>query len=121
MHLHAVTLAAQLYFARIFSSHCPMVVTTFNNERISPQKKKLGSIACKTFCHALGQRVLAISSEMADSIQVEIGVGKNLIRLISYSVDETYFVPPTSEQRSMARTTITNIGSRDRGLLCRTA
>ncbi len=103
VHLHAVTMVPQVHFARSLLRHAPTVIATFNNENISPKKRKLGRLACKIFRYALGRRVLAISSEMVDTIHAKIGVDRNLIRLISYSVDDKHFQPPTGDQRLTAR------------------
>jgi glycosyltransferase involved in cell wall biosynthesis len=107
VHLHAVTLAAQLQLARLLSvPRAPVLVTTFNNGPVSAKKKKMGRLACKTFSRALGRRVVAVSPGMIDLIVGEIGVKHDLVRVISCCVDDTHYVPPTPAQRSAARMTL---------------
>ena len=103
IHLHAVTLAAQAQAARMLMLRPPALVTTFNNQLILDHKRKLGQMACRMFRYPLGRRVVVMSSDMAKLIHSEISVPEALVRTISCSVDDGYFVPPTAAQRADAR------------------
>lgn len=104
VHLHAVTLAGQTQFARLLARRdSPAMVTTFNNESISANKRKLGRLACRISNNALGQRIIAISSQMGESIPEAFGIDAHAIRVMNYSVDESHFMPPGPEQRAIAR------------------
>ena len=105
LHAHAVTMAVQCHAAIALARPRPRpaLVTTFNNERIDGRKRLAGRLACRVSPHALGDRVLAISTKMATLMSDEIGIDPRVLRQISYSVDDRRLMPPTPQQRTEAR------------------
>lgn len=67
-------------------------------------KLRLGRLANRILPDAYGSQSIAISSEMVDFLTHTVGISPSRIRLVRSAIDDTFFRPPTPEERAAART-----------------
>lgn len=101
IHVHAPSLCS---FTRPFSQRGQRaVVTTFHIPTTGKYKQKVARLAQRLWPRGIGQRAIAISTDMAEQIERDLGIDPNIIRRAPVTVDERQFQPATPEERRAAR------------------
>lgn len=110
LHCHSATLvpfAKAINFVSKGGS-----VTTLNLGRVSAENQRWVKIATSFYKKALGDQVIAISTEMRDRITGDLGVSPQRTSLVPYAPDSDYFRPPSKKEHkeSKAKYEIDNEG-----------
>lgn len=104
VHIHALTLCLVARWP-CRQQHLP-IVTTFHLWPDGKRKQQIARWSNRLMSAPLGDRTIAISSEMYDRLTGRLGLPIDRTRLIPHGVDTAYFHPPTSEQRLAARSAL---------------
>lgn len=101
VHVHAPTLCAIV--RRPCRRRRIPVVTTFHLWPDSHWKQRIASWAIRMLPSPVGDRCIAISSQMAEQLHRRLGIAQRDISLVLHGVDDDYFRPPSPQERMRAR------------------
>lgn len=101
IHVHSLSLCPYTFAIRLLYK-VPYVSTP---HILSPHRSslKLGTWINKRFDSFLGNRFIAISTEIKEAYAQNLKVPESRIRLVYHGVDPDYFRPPTAQERLEAR------------------
>ena len=105
IHSHAFSVAPFLQIVKL-TKDLPVVSTCHMNPKVKSKSlsTKLGSLMNRYLNpNFLGDRTIAISQEVQKSYRDILHIREENIRLIYHGMDETYFYPPSSQERLDAR------------------
>ncbi len=103
IHLHSLSICPYVQIMR-FLHKIPYVSTCHLEPLTDRLEIKLGAWINKNFNNAfLGNRVIAVSSELKEAFENILKVPKQNIRLNYYGIENNYFRPPSLEERINAR------------------
>lgn len=102
LHLHALSLAPYAWLQRAMGG-VPYVTTCHIQPHANRFKIRLGAAVNRFVPTFLGNRSIAVGSELWDSLHDELNVPAGQIDTIPYGIDASRFRPPTDEERASAR------------------
>jgi glycosyltransferase involved in cell wall biosynthesis len=103
IHVHSLSVCPYIQVMR-FLHNIPFVSTSHLEPSIDRLEIKLGAWANEHFNNTfLGNRVIAVSSELKEAFQHILKVPEENIRLNYYGIENDNFRPPSPEERLKAR------------------
>lgn len=101
IHIHSISTSPFVYLMRHWH-HIPYVLTCHLEPGNSRKNIAFARIANQYFREFLGDRVIAISSDIKHAFE-RMNVPSESIRLIFHGVENSHFRPPSPEERCKAR------------------
>ncbi|MDJ0534555.1 MAG: glycosyltransferase family 4 protein [Xenococcaceae cyanobacterium MO_207.B15] len=102
INIHSLSMTPYAQAMRIWHQ-IPVVSTARVEPDVNRFDIKLSSLINKYLNKFLGDRFIAISTEIKDIYQNQLAVPATNIRLVCHGVDENYFRPPSSQEKDTAR------------------
>jgi glycosyltransferase involved in cell wall biosynthesis len=102
IHAHSLSLTPYFYLLR-YMHRIPLVSTVHSQPSLERKDIKIGAAVNRWLPNFLGDKMIAISSDLATSFIEDLNVAPNRIRVVYHGIDQEYFRPPTREERREAR------------------
>lgn len=102
INVHSLSMCPYAQFIRLWYK-IPFVSTPRIEPLIGSRVVSTGAFINKYFSSFLGDRLIAISSEVKNVYQQRMNIPQEKIRLVCHGVDNEYFRPPSLEERIEAR------------------
>jgi glycosyltransferase involved in cell wall biosynthesis len=102
IHLHSLSVVPYIHLLKL-RYKIPFVSTCHMEPSPSNKKSQIIRLAHKIMPNLFGDRFIAISSELHEIFERRLNVSSNRIQRIYHGADSKRFRPPSSEERTVAR------------------
>ncbi len=112
IHVHSLSVVPYIHLLKL-RYKIPFVSTCHMEPSPSNRKSQIIRLAHKVLPNLFGDRFIAISSELYEIFEKQLNVSSNRIKRIYHGADSKHFRPPSSEERTVARSKF-GLGKNDR-------